>query len=760
MRARVSQQHKTKPPKKAAVWPAILFATAAVAWTAVMVASLHWRFLDRFVVGAWHGQIGIDFFQIPRGYGNLLIGNSIFLTDTGAYGPYATMYLYHPLVAVAIGPWTAPLAPWTAYGLFVGVSLGLLLLSAWLLASAFQTPAYRGFVYFALFCSLPTYLMLWNAQAHVLLVVAVAMILGGLMRLEQEPPSEKRYGRWIQLGLLVALLSKPVVVLMLPVLFLLPETRRTLLLPLAIYAAVSLLFLLVGGLNPGGYNGIHWLNIMSVAASPMQSLNRLVPTEFDFQRDPGLYSLPIFVNWMLGRPAPSFSLKLPLVAVLAMSLSPLVLDDRGQRLRAALVTVSLCILSHFLCYYPVQEYHYTTLLPVLPALLWLWQREGVAWFRGLLMASFVVSLLVFVPTPYFLAPQEPQRFHAVNILQRVVPVAVAFCCLTVYGLAFTWAARRRPRWITPPMRDRLWPTLRLGGVLGILLGSVLAAAYWTVPSRLLSTPSKWTNQDFRKHYEETVAALERAVADAPACVEARINLGQALATEGQLAAAIAQFQRALEIEPDNLETHGYLGDALVAAGRREEAIAQFRGVLKIDPNNVAGHYSLGDGLASVGRLDEAMAQYRKVLEIQPRCAEAHANLGNVLAGRGQFAAATPHLRQAVELQPNNVDFQKNWAWLLATCPEASLRNGVEAIEHAQQANQLCGGSRADVLDVLAAAYAEAGWFPQALATARNAMELATRQNDRALADALRARMAGYEAGKPYHPTRPASAPAR
>ncbi len=361
----------------------------------------------------------------------------------------------HPLVAVAIGPWTAPLAPWTAYGLFVGVSLGLLLLSAWLLASAFQTPAYRGFAYFALFCSLPTYLMLWNAQAHVLLVVAVALVLGGLMRLEQEPQSEKRYGRWIQLGLLVALLSKPVVVLMLPVLFFLPETRRKLLLPLAVYAVVSLLFLLVR--RPESRR----LQRPPLVEYPERRLVSHAVLKWSGSdgnsisaKDHGLYSLPIFVARILGRSAPSFFLKLPLVAVLVMSLSPLVLDDRGQRLRAAMVTVSLCVLSHFLCYYAVLEYHYTTLLPVLPVLLWLWQRESVAWFRGLLLTSFVVSLLVFVPTPCFLAPKEPVRFQTSNLLQRVVPVVVAFLCLTVYGLAFTWLARRRPRLITAPMGIR------------------------------------------------------------------------------------------------------------------------------------------------------------------------------------------------------------------------------------------------------------------------------------------------------------------
>jgi hypothetical protein len=91
-----------------------------------MMASLKWQFLDQFVVGSWHGHMGTDFFQIPRGYNNLLLGINIFLTDLNDYGPSATMYLNHPFLAVAIGPWTAPLAPWTAFWVFVVVSLGLL----------------------------------------------------------------------------------------------------------------------------------------------------------------------------------------------------------------------------------------------------------------------------------------------------------------------------------------------------------------------------------------------------------------------------------------------------------------------------------------------------------------------------------------------------------------------------------------------------------------------------------------------------------
>ncbi len=52
-------------------------------------------------------------------------------------------------------------------GLSVGVSLGCCSSARGCWPRPFQTPACRGFAYFAMFCSLPTYVMLWNAQVHV-----------------------------------------------------------------------------------------------------------------------------------------------------------------------------------------------------------------------------------------------------------------------------------------------------------------------------------------------------------------------------------------------------------------------------------------------------------------------------------------------------------------------------------------------------------------------------------------------------------------
>jgi Flp pilus assembly protein TadD len=88
--------------------------------------------------------------------------------------------------------------------------------------------------------------------------------------------------------------------------------------------------------------------------------------------------------------------------------------------------------------------------------------------------------------------------------------------------------------------------------------------------------------------------------------------------------------------------------------------------------------------------------------------------------------------------------------VLATCPQASLRNGNKAVELAQRANQLTGGGNPTILHTLAAAYAEAGRFPEAVETARRALQLAETQSNIALADAIRSELKLYQAGIPFH----------
>ena len=75
------------------------------------------------------------------------------------------------------------------------------------------------------------------------------------------------------------------------------------------------------------------------------------------------------------------------------------------------------------------------------------------------------------------------------------------------------------------------------------------------------------------------------------------------------------------------------------------------------------------------------------------------------------------------------------------------------MELAQRAVKLSGGQDPAILGTLAAAYAEAGRFSEAVQTARKAADLAVQQKQQPLADALRAKIALYEAGKPFRQER-------
>jgi hypothetical protein len=138
--------------------------------------------------------------------------------------------------------------------------------------------------------------------------------------------------------------------------------------------------------------------------------------------------------------------------------------------------------------------------------------------------------------------------------------------------------------------------------------------------------------------------------------------------------------------------------------------------------------------------------------------QAHDLLGAALVEARRYDEALVHYRRALEIGPNYSSAYNNLAWLLATCPNAAFRNGDEAIRLAQRATEL-SPHIPTMFDTLAAAYAEAGRFPEALVTAHKALELATQENNRNLAEILWTRIALYEAGKPYHETLSVAAPA-
>jgi spermidine synthase len=153
-------------------------------------------------------------------------------------------------------------------------------------------------------------------------------------------------------------------------------------------------------------------------------------------------------------------------------------------------------------------------------------------------------------------------------------------------------------------------------------------------------------------------------------------------------------------------------------------------------------------LLQQGNLEEAIDCFRQAIRIAPGSAEAYTRLGLAFFKNGQTKEAIDSWQQALNIQPDQINARKNLAWVLATTPDASLRNGADAVALAEQANQLSGGDNPIVLRTLAAAYAEAGRFGDAAATARRAFELAVSQRNGGLATKLQEEIKLYEADTP------------
>jgi tetratricopeptide (TPR) repeat protein len=362
------------------------------------------------------------------------------------------------------------------------------------------------------------------------------------------------------------------------------------------------------------------------------------------------------------------------------------------------------------------------------------------------------------------------------------------------ALAATWAVGD---W------SRRWklPRAVLGGLMAALIAALMICS-WKQTGYWKDTETLWTHtlacapgnhtalsklglllcQQGR--LDEAVAHYQNGLQIYPDDAEIHADLGNALLQQGNVDQAIAHYLMALKVMPDFAEAHYNLGNALVQKDRFSEAVTQFQVALRFNPTNADAHINLGNVLFKLGRVDEAIAHYQNALQIKPDFVPVRLNLGNALLQVGKPDQALAHLQQALDANPNNAGLrlslglcllqlgrmqdalsqyqnalqiepanpalQNNLAWLLATSPEASLRDGNRAVELARQANALTSGQNPAFLTTLAAAFAEAGRFPEAVETAQRALSLAGAQSDTMLAAMLQSELKLYQAGAPFH----------
>jgi len=253
------------------------------------------------------------------------------------------------------------------------------------------------------------------------------------------------------------------------------------------------------------------------------------------------------------------------------------------------------------------------------------------------------------------------------------------------------------------------------------------------------------------------------------------GLGYALWHEaGDLDGAVTNFKAALQAgstypwELDSVMTLHDLGCVLLFSDRPAEAEIQFRAALEKDPKNGYTHKYLGDALSNQGKTAESETEYDTAAQLRPEdtvllqqieasqtlaklretsktgpTSEIYTQIAEIEGSQGMFRDAERDYLAALKLKPDSPDILNNLAWLLAVCPDQKVRDGGQAVQYAQRACDLTQFQQTICIGTLAAAYAAAGNFDDAMATAHRACDLATKNGETNLLQKNRELMKRY-----------------
>ncbi len=254
--------------------------------------------------------------------------------------------------------------------------------------------------------------------------------------------------------------------------------------------------------------------------------------------------------------------------------------------------------------------------------------------------------------------------------------------------------------------------------------------------------------------EEAERLLRAALEQRPTELQTLDRFARLLGPQRRVAEVAAVLQRALAAAPDDARLHGGVGDLYIRLARFDDAIAALERATQLAPQFAHAWYTLGLAHRARGALDLAEQVWRRALAAAPTYLPARMALVGVSLARSDYAGAVALVKEGIEANPNELELINGLAWLLATCPAEGVRDGRRAVELAEQTCKATSFRNHVYLDTLAAAYAEAGDFTEALKTVGQAIRLAREGND---AEALRRyqeRQALYQQNRPYRDRTP------
>lgn len=233
------------------------------------------------------------------------------------------------------------------------------------------------------------------------------------------------------------------------------------------------------------------------------------------------------------------------------------------------------------------------------------------------------------------------------------------------------------------------------------------------------------------------------------------NLGVLSLEKKDYPQAIRQFQLAISLKPDLAEAQSNLSLAFLKEGKTDDAIEHGLQAVRLEPDSSKLHSILGTAFWSKGDARQAAIYFRNAISHEPVVPQAHYNLGLLyLKEASAFQNISPrealtHFEKALALNGRTTQTVYTLAWILATHPDVSIRDGTRAVQLAQEACERTNYRDPVLLDTLAAAYAETGRFQDAIQIEQTAAHIVNQHKQEKQLNQIMSRLQLYQSGQPY-----------
>jgi tetratricopeptide (TPR) repeat protein len=253
---------------------------------------------------------------------------------------------------------------------------------------------------------------------------------------------------------------------------------------------------------------------------------------------------------------------------------------------------------------------------------------------------------------------------------------------------------------------------------------------------------------WRNRLDQALADVSKAIELDPRNSYAFVERGVFEYNKKEYDNAQRDFQTAIDMGSQTAVIYIARGMIFLNKHDPKQAHAELTRAQELDPRHPDVYAAIASMFLIQGKSEKALKVLNQAVEIDPLCADSHGNRAVVLLSLGQYDKALDDLDEVVKVAPNSVRALRERAWILATCTDAKVRNGEQAVSSATRACELTDWKDPHSLSTLAAAHSESGQFEEAVKWQQKAIELlADKSPDKHEYSKVLDR---YKANKPYY----------